>query len=203
MITATENKQKKAFLHWKEHSNENGKGKESLKNTVNTESAPVQKETAKETSVPTIQPGNYADLQKNLDIFFKDFEKDFKYIQDPENKSEMTISNGTDKVGAEIAKFMREKLNITIRADSTKYKANEEINKLESALNTMKQSPRMGRTRGVKAKSKTTDDLHFESRTPASSKKADATRTEKTVSQGADARRVIKKGIGSRFGEVL
>ena len=159
-----------------------------LKNNKNTTDNTTQKENnpplpPKETTLTS----NLPQLQSNLDLFFTKYASTFKYIEDKENKSQLILSpnNGKEKVGADMAKFMRDKLNISVVASSNLLKANTEINKLEEALKTMKQSPRMGK-RNSKKVSQDDNDLHFENRTPANSKNADATREARAVSQGSE-----------------
>jgi len=155
---------------------------------------PPQKETTKEAAKETLKFANYEEVTTNLELFFKTFRSEFTYIADPENKAQMTISNGSEKVGPDMAKFMRDKLNVSIQSNSNKYKANIEINKIEDALKVMKSSPRIGKRNSV-GKSITDNELHFEQKTPASSKSSDATRAK---SLSSDERRLIKPG-GTNF----
>jgi hypothetical protein len=151
--------------------------KDNKKAQDNTATTQKESSPSKQTSPPTSD--NYIERKSNLITFFNDYADKFNYIEDKENKGKMIIANGTDKVGADMAKFMREKLKISILASSNLYKANTEILKLEEALQILeKESPKMGRKKAGGTKASTKDDinLHFENITPANSRKADATR---------------------------
>ena len=81
-------------------------------------------------------------MKTNLDNFYKIYASHFNYEQDKTNPSEFIINNGKDKVGTEMAKYMRDELKVAgITAASNLEKATAELLNLEASIKRIKQNP--------------------------------------------------------------
>ena len=131
---------------------------------------------------------------ENLNLFFEKYEKRFQFDQDPSSGEEILI-NATEPLGAELAKFARDNLGISVNTNSKISTLNAGILELEKSLETLHKSSKIGRKRGKSKKaSEVKEPLHtrfdeegspvkftdlapeggFERPTPANSKHSDA-----------------------------